>query len=69
MTTPNSTPSSFTIKNAQAVYTVVDRRGDPAVSVEPSGAYSCKCGVFALYGECRHTEAVKVHRQQQGRKF
>jgi len=69
MTTFNSTPNGLTIKSVQAIYTVADRRGDVPVVVEQSGAYACKCDAFALYGECKHTETVKAHRQQQDRKF
>jgi hypothetical protein len=69
MTVLNTTTNQPTIKNVHVVYTVADRRGDRNVTVSPTGAYTCDCGVFALYGECKHSTAVKTTRQSEGRKF
>ena len=57
------------IKSIKIVYTVADRRGDQRVVVTETGVYSCSCNPFALYGECRHAEAVLARRKSEGRKF
>ena len=57
------------VKAVSVVYTVADRRGDQAVTVKQSGGYSCQCDVFALYGDCKHVDAVKAERKAEGRKF
>ncbi len=57
------------IKAVHIVYTVADKRGDKSVSVSPTGGYWCNCKSFACYSECKHTLAVRTHRQAQGRKF
>jgi hypothetical protein len=71
MTTHHTTTTSpaVSIKSIEIVYTVADQRGDKRVSVTPAGAYTCPCNTFALYGECRHTGAVKAQRKAEGRKF
>lgn len=68
MTNQNVTTPA-TIKSIEVVYTVADKRKDARVSVTSTGGYSCSCGVFALYGECNHSEAVQVARKAEGRKF
>ena len=67
MAYPNTTTNQ--IKAVEVVYTVADRRGDKRVSVTPTGGYSCQCGAFAIYGACKHTEAVEAQRKAAGRKF
>lgn len=67
--TQNTTTPSLTIKSVEVVYTVADRRGAKAVTLKACGAYSCQCDSFALYGGCKHVDAVQAERKAQGRKF
>ncbi len=65
----NTTTFAREIKSIEVIYTVADRRGDKRVSVSLTGAYTCPCDAFILYGECKHSEAVKAQRKSEGRKF
>ncbi len=66
----NDTPNALEVKPLEVIYQVHDAtRGDKRVMVSMSGEYECKCNSFALYGSCRHTDAVKAQRKIEGRKF
>jgi hypothetical protein len=70
MIATNSTPNALEVKALEVIYQVNDPiRGAKNVTVSMSGVYECKCNSFALYGGCRHTEAVKAQRKTEGRKF
>ena len=65
----NTTTYHAEVEAIEIVYNVKDTKGNHAVSVALTGAYECKCNSFALYGSCRHSDAVKAQRKEQGKKF
>jgi hypothetical protein len=67
-TTDTITFAPHTIRPVAIVYEVPGPRKAARVTVTSDYLYSCDCGGFTLYGECRHTNAVKAERQKQGRK-
>lgn len=70
MNTTTNTTQAIEVKAIEVIYTVkAARHGEHRVTVSTSGDYECKCGSFALYGECAHTDAVKAQRKTEGRKF
>lgn len=66
----NNTPNALEVKPLEVIYQVNDPIcGAKNVTVSMSGEYQCMCNSFALYGSCRHTEAVQAQRKAAGRKF
>jgi hypothetical protein len=60
---------AITVQPVEVVYSVKAKRNTGRVTVSMSGAYSCNCHSFTLYGGCDHVEAVQAERKAQGRKF
>lgn len=58
------------IRLASISYSVKVGRGKTMrVEVDTAGKYGCPCPSFELYGECKHIDALKAHRQAEGRRF